>query len=169
MRTNHRRDRVSNRPSPRHVRSESDPHSLRMLVSPTPRDEEGGGRTRLLGPRPCASCGSVQSISHMRPSCPGCFCFIRSTALISESSTSSRLKRPPALEPVRLRCDRKGDETYRARRRNAFDLHRALDSSGWASRPPLEGSKPKLASTGVLSTPSASYAEGGSRRSTHVQ
>lgn len=77
--------------------------------------------TRFEGPRPGASCGSVQSsyqarpqhqafptdhtpqrlTSHINPSCPGCFPY-RLIFLTSSSVTPSLLKRPPCTTKYRF-------------------------------------------------------------------
>ena len=59
---------------------------------------------RLLGPRPGAAWGSVQSISIISPDWPGCLCLCRSNFLMSSRVTLSSEKRPPwstrYLEPI---------------------------------------------------------------------
>ena len=61
---------------------------------------------RLLGARPGVGCGSVHSISIMRPLWPGWRCLWRSSLRMSSSETASSEKRPPCrtknLLPIRV-------------------------------------------------------------------
>jgi hypothetical protein len=112
---------VEGTPSPCDIRAKSNTDTLHpQQFNINIKANQPVRRTRLLGPRPFSSCGSVHNsyqilnqpsnysskaiherTSHINPSCPGCFP-IRGIFRISSSVTSSLLNSPPCTTKYRF-------------------------------------------------------------------